>query len=710
MPYFGAARRCALLGGILLTVGGAPLVHASHVGEDLTVDQQTVTVTNQLLAAMRQLQAAPPQARAARIAELTRVAALRKAHLLALMERDPKLAGMRLLPEGLRDNLPAEARQHVESSVRSSGIVFASISDDFSRGQSKHQVFLQSADGTRLQLHLANAANAAARERALLALSGKQVSLQATRIDGHLLVNDAGQIQAAGGTTTAAATTTASSSSTIQGNKKTLVIMANFSDATLSCTPADVANRVFGTTGSTVNNDYVESSRSLVTFSGQVAGPFTIPYSASGTCDYTAWGAAAEAAAKAAGIDPSLFQHVNYVTPPNSTCGWNGLGYMPGSRTWVQSCGSTGVYAHELGHNLGFHHGSTPTAEYGDGSDPMGAARLVRFNGANQTMAGWMPAGTVLDVYNGGSYTVAALELTGSATPQVLRLFKPDTNEYYYVTLRQAIGVDTGLPTAYQNTLSIHRAAGTLPTHTYLMQNLAVGQSFTDATNGIQITHQGLSGNTSTVGVTLTGATCARSAPQVSFSPASQTGAPGSALTYNVTVSNLNSSACGTSTFAVSQAVPGGFTGSLAASSLSIAAGGSASTSVQVTSSTAALDGTYTFDVSAMDSAAGTASTSHGSYVLYRDTTAPTLAITSPANGAVLSGRSASLSASASDASGIQVVEFYVDGTLLVRDTGTPYTANWNLRKVPAGAHTIKARAIDKAGNATEQSISVTVN
>jgi hypothetical protein len=87
------------------------------------------------------------------------------------------------------------------------------------------------------------------------------------------------------------------------------------------------------------------------------------------------------------------------------------------------------------------------------------------------------------------------------------------------------------------------------------------------------------------------------------------------------------------------------------------------------------------------------------------------VSIASPAAGATLSGgHMVSIAANANDASGIQAVEIYVDGSLLARDTATPYTANWNIRKASKGLHTIKARAIDNSGLASEQSISVTVN
>ena len=88
----------------------------------------------------------------------------------------------------------------------------------------------------------------------------------------------------------------------------------------------------------------------------------------------------------------------------------------------------------------------------------------------------------------------------------------------------------------------------------------------------------------------------------------------------------------------------------------------------------------------------------------------PSLTITSPSKGATLKGSKASIAASAGDASGVQAVEFYVDGALLARDTSAPYAANWNLRRAAAGIHSIRVRAIDTRGNAAEQTIEVTVS
>jgi hypothetical protein len=711
-------RRIAALASITaavaaLCLSGTPAV-ASHIGESLTLDQQFVATNNQLVNALSQWDKMPASVREARIANLVALAARRQEHMIALLQKNPTVAAARMMPKELRDRMPAQAAAYVEREVSAQGTLFASVSDNFAQGLSKQQFKFQASTGGAPQdIYLADAS---ASERDMLKWAGKKLSLNAVRIGEHLALLDKRQVQLeAAGSTTSSTGSIVAATTAVQGDQKTLSILVNFNDKAVTCTAADVGNRLFGSTGATVNNNYRESSRGMVSFSGQAVGPYTINYSSTGSCDYSAWATAAEAAARAAGVDPSQFAHVNYVTPSNSTCGWSGLAYMPGRQSWVQSCGSTGVYSHELGHNISLHHAGTPTSEYGDASDPMGGAQVVDHNAANRTMAGWMPAGTVTDVGTGGSYSVTTVSnITSVGVPQVLRFVKVDTSEYYYVSVREAMGLDATLSGSFVNTISVHRAGGTLPTKTYLMQQLAAGQSFTDATNGITITNQGVAAGVATVAVTMAGPVCTRSAPAVSLSPASQTGAPGAAKAFTLTLVNKNSAACGSSTFALAQVLPAGFGGTFSASSLAVGAGASASATWTVSSASASLDGAYSLDASARDTASGLSTTAHGSYTVYRDSTAPTLSITSPSptltTTTYTTRTNLSIAASASDASGVQAVEFYGDGMLLARDTSAPYSASWNLRKAGKGVHTIKARAIDNAGNTTEQSISITVN
>ncbi len=703
----------ALALGLVLCGLWAPAAQASHVGEELTGDQQVVQTADQLFAALRQYQNMPAATRAQLEARLVQLAQQRQQRLIALLERNPRLAAMRFMPPGLRAGFPAAAQAYIERDLSATGTVAARVADDFARGQSRSDFVLQAA-GTTYTLAMADPAGG---ERDLLGWTGRQVELRGVALGLRLVVTDRRQGRIVGLDTTGGTAVPNGTNSTptitpvVKGDQRTLVILANFTDKALTCTAADVNTRVFGATGNTVNNGFKEASRGLVSFSGNVVGPYTIPYSAADTtCPFGNWGSAAESAARAAGVDPSQYTRVAYVVPPGGGCGWAGLAYMPGRQSWVNTCSSTGVYTHELGHNLALHHAATPTSEYGDGSDPMGGARVVRNNAGNQAMAGWLPTGSVLDVFAGGSYPLAALGGEAGTATQVLRIVKPDTSEVYYVSFRQALGVDANLPATFQNTVSVHRAIGTgkLPARTYLLQTLGAGGSFVDSINGIQIVNQGVAGNTATVGVSFSGGTCERVAPTVAVNPASASGSAGGAVSYGVTVTNNNTAACGTGSFALQQTLPSGFSGSFSATALSLAPGASASTTWQVRSASTAADATYTLDVIAGDGA-GAATTSHASYIVATDRTAPTLTVTSPARDAVLSGRSVTLAATASDASGVAAVEFYVNGRLMARDASAPYSVNWNLRKAPKGLNTLRVRAVDNAGNATEDSFNVTV-
>ncbi|WP_375764763.1 Ig-like domain-containing protein [Archangium gephyra] len=95
------------------------------------------------------------------------------------------------------------------------------------------------------------------------------------------------------------------------------------------------------------------------------------------------------------------------------------------------------------------------------------------------------------------------------------------------------------------------------------------------------------------------------------------------------------------------------------------------------------------------------------------DNTAPTVAITSPANGTSFSFLtfSTTIQASASDNVGVTQVVFYDGATVIGTDTTAPYSVTWSLGGVPKGTHTLTAKAYDAAGNITTSApISVKVN
>src|SRR5439155_16170150 len=74
------------------------------------------------------------------------------------------------------------------------------------------------------------------------------------------------------------------------------------------------------------------------------------------------------------------------------------------------------------------------------------------------------------------------------------------------------------------------------------------------------------------------------------------------------------------------------------------------------------------------------------------DQSAPTVSLSAPTAGAVLSGTS-TLSASASDNVAVNHVDFLVDGTRVGSASSAPYSIGWNSTSVGNGTHTVAARA-----------------
>jgi Domain of unknown function (DUF4082)/Bacterial Ig domain/Fibronectin type III domain/Lysyl oxidase len=82
------------------------------------------------------------------------------------------------------------------------------------------------------------------------------------------------------------------------------------------------------------------------------------------------------------------------------------------------------------------------------------------------------------------------------------------------------------------------------------------------------------------------------------------------------------------------------------------------------------------------------------------DTQPPTVSITNPVAGTIVSG-TRQLSASASDNVAVREVQFYLDGKPLgVPVTASPYAVSWDTTTATNGSHTLTAIATDTSGNA----------
>jgi len=93
------------------------------------------------------------------------------------------------------------------------------------------------------------------------------------------------------------------------------------------------------------------------------------------------------------------------------------------------------------------------------------------------------------------------------------------------------------------------------------------------------------------------------------------------------------------------------------------------------------------------------------------DTTLPTVAISSPANGATVAGN-VNVAATATDNVGVASVQFLLNGANLgATVTAAPYTIGWDTTKGANGTYTLAAVARDVFGNANvSTNVSVSVN
>jgi hypothetical protein len=324
------------------------------------------------------------------------------------------------------------------------------------------------------------------------------------------------------------------------GAKRVAVILMNFSDNTSQpYTPAFAVGIAF-TNADSVAAFYNGNSWGKLTISGDVFGWYTIP-NTSTTCDYDAWGTAADAAATAAGVNLSSYDHLVYAFPHVLSCTWGGTGYMPGSKSWNNGAMNTYLVAHELGHNFGAAHANSydctnngvrvalsanaancTVGQYGDPFDVMGG-NPHDFSNFERGYFGWLTASNTLDVTTTGTYTLAPDEPYSPTGVQALRIAH-DASSYLMLEFRQPYGtfdnwatsdpvvngVTVRLTPSYANNVLVSPWTGTLlmdttpDTSSYSDAPLAVGSSFYDPVSGVLVTTQSVSGSGAVVQVVVT--------------------------------------------------------------------------------------------------------------------------------------------------------------------------------------------------------------
>ena len=142
----------------------------------------------------------------------------------------------------------------------------------------------------------------------------------------------------------------------------------------------------------------------------------------------------------------------------------------------------------------------------------------------------------------------------------------------------------------------------TAATWQYSDSALAVGQTFTDDQAGISITPLSVGDAGATIEVTLGPGACTPGTPSLKLTAAlSAAVAAGSTTSYTLALANTDSSTCPSSSFNLSAAVPAGWGAVFGSPSLTASPGASASTTLQVTSSSTAAVGTYSVTAQGAD-------------------------------------------------------------------------------------------------------------
>lgn len=298
-------------------------------------------------------------------------------------------------------------------------------------------------------------------------------------------------------------------------------------------TPAEVRQSFF-TAPDSVSAYFRESSWSQLDLRGDVFGYLEVP------ADTGCWAeaAAGEAAARAAGLDLSGYDKIEYLIDGGArNCGYGGWAWIGGQTSVNIYQGEPAVRAvahHELGHNFGLYHAhalrcraadgrytviedgpACEIEEYGDPFDSMGSTYdQMQFSANTKNRLGWIPDSGVTTITADGTYPVAPSEADTDA-PQNLRIPLPD-GQYYDIDFRRPYGrywdARVADNAALMNGVSLRRVGGvdnslldTSPDGWFHDAPLQVGSTFTDIANGVTIRTESVGAGEARVRVTFAG-------------------------------------------------------------------------------------------------------------------------------------------------------------------------------------------------------------
>ncbi len=434
----------------------------------------------------------------------------------------------------------------------------------------------------------------------------------------------------------------------------------------------------------------------------QVTIPSTV---AGGGCDYYKWSTEADAALKAIGITPTNYNHQMYILPSGlSGCSWAGVGNVSGPKTWSKEC-TNRVLGHELGHNFGFAHASKGTIEYGDYSDAMGLY-YWQFNSAHRHQAGWLAVEKIQTVSALGTYRLSPMneDPTLQSSPQVIRIHRPLTNEYVYLSYRTNVGLlDSRLSAEYANLLNIHRYSGSGYSKTNFLGGVNVGgkHSMLEGDYDINV----ISKDATSLEFSLTANTvCTEKIPGLVAPTAEYLVKSGASISGLITVKNNDSVACDVQQFDLSLTPHASISATLNPNSLDLSYLSSQNAAFNLQVLTGAPSGLYTLPLKVINRSNPLMFVSANISVRV-DNTAPSVPLNLSYS---LRKNSLTLSYAASTdniANGLSHYLIMRNGVQVGQVSGTSFVQN-----VSSGSYSYQVIAVDKAGNKSAASSALSVN
>ncbi len=517
------------------------------------------------------------------------------------------------------------------------------------------------------------------------------------------------------------------------GDRRAVVLMVNLQDARASdrYTLQQITDAMY-TGARSVDKLYRAASLGQLGFVADsnndglpdVYGPFTINHYAAQGCNYYAWAEATEAAATAAGVNLSLYQHKVFVLPyylDLQTCSWSGIanaGCGNSCRVWIAEGESPMIYAHELGHNLNMAHaGSDPENDgvintYGDSSDPMGGSRAWHlFNAPHVDQMEWYSPypGSIVTVTQNGTYDIHKLDAgpieLPVAVPRILKVLRPNGQGYYYLSYRKREGYDDSLSFLYTQGVNIHWQQPSDYPQTVFINALFNSAKFTDAGSGgiVEVEQVSYSPDYVTVNINR----CISAPPLVTLLPSKRVVLPGGASSYVVGVINQDGPNCPATTFTLSYL--GEPSATFTPHYLTLGGGASGSVTLTMNANPPGLaSNAYSFEVRANDQ--DYIQPSHPMVVNNSATfIVDGLPPGAPANPQSTINNQGQVSltwqASVDTLSGIQTYIVYRNGDEIGRTPGLSYVDN-----PPQGSNVYVVVAMDGAGNKSSSSTSMTIN